>query len=605
MINVVEHEDAYRISFPYDFELKELVKATPGRSWNPDEKFWSIPKANLGVLLQNFRGTKFEPLVRIYSNENINIDQTLEPTATIPDIDISDVKTYVKDGGKLYSHQLDFMKYAIDRQNRGIKSGFIVGDEPGAGKTLESINLALYNREKYGFKHCLIICCVNVSKYNWMKEISEHTNGQFEGYILGTRISKRGIVKYTGSSKDKLKDLITGMKYGEKKYGPLPYFLILNVEALRMKSGRTFDITTVLLDMINIDKSLNMIIIDEVHKNTSPQSQQGQQLLKLRTKAKSPVMFLPMTGTPIVNRPTDLFLSLRLIEAHNINSFSLWRKSYCIDGGYDGYDVIGYKNLDTLKSTLQANMLRRLKKDILDLPDKIEMVEYVQNTPYQDKLTKAVVLELLDQQEHILTSPNPLAQMLRLRQVNGAPELVDQDLKIDNQYLSKNAKLQRLLDIVADIIDRDEKVVIFSNWVEPLRTVYKYLASKYKVCAFTGTMSEKDRQNHKEVFLSNPEYKIIVGTIGALGTTHTLTSANNIIFYDEPWTAADRLQAIDRVHRISTIRNINIYTLISKNTIDERVHDILYSKEMTSNYIVDGKLDVYKNPELFNYLVGK
>jgi SNF2 family DNA or RNA helicase len=195
--------------------------------------------------------------------------------------------------------------------------------------------------------------------------------------------------------------------------------------------------------------------------------------------------------------------------------------------------------------------------------------------------------------------------MLRLRQINGSPELVDEDLIVDNEYIKKNAKLQRLLELVEDITKREEKVVIFSNWVEPLRTIYKHLALFYKVCCFTGTMKETERQKHKDVFLNNPEYKIMIGTIGALGTTHTLTAANNIIFYDEPWTAADRNQAIDRIHRIGTSKSCNIYTLISKDTIDDRVHSILYSKAMISDFMVDDKIDIYNNPELFDILMGK
>ena len=75
------------------------------------------------------------------------------------------------------------------------------------------------------------------------------------------------------------------------------------------------------------------------------------------------------------------------------------------------------------------------------------------------------------------------------------------DLKVDDTYIKKNAKLHRLLELVDEIVARGEKVVIFSNWVEPLRTVYRYLVVKYKVCCFTGTMKEKDRQQHKETFL--------------------------------------------------------------------------------------------------------
>lgn len=754
MINVIQFKDEYRITFPYDYRIKELVKSIPGRRWDPDSKSWYIPSKNLGILIRVFENSEFRDMVTIKSNEGINVNKALESTSSgdIPDLDLSNVKTYVKDGYHLYSHQLDFLKYAIDRQNSGNTSGFLVCDEMGCvsgdiivqvnirkasskktirelyqhwvsypeyhaignykvrclkdgkfglndvldvvysgikpvyeltldngykikltkdhkvltsegfrstdslhagdtvvlngqlvpkeakvssieyigledvydlkmnhpyhnfvgngvivhncGKTIEALNLALYNKLYYKFSHCLIICCVNTSKYNWLDEVSDHTNGQYEGYILGSRKTRKGTVNYNGSSKNKLEDLQSGFKYNSEKEGPLPYFLILNVEAIRMKDGRLHPIADEIIGLIN-DGKINMIVIDEVHKNLSPQSQQGKQILRIKKLTKSKCMWIPMTGTPIVNKPTDLFVPLRLIDAHTVDSYWSWNQKFCVYGGFGGHDIIGYKNIDLLKNILQGNMIRRLKDDILDLPDKIELLEYVENTPYQDRLMKEITADLLRNKDDIITSLNPLAKMMKLRQVNGSPELIDTDIEIDSQYIKKNAKLKRLLELIDEILDRGEKVVVFSNWVEPLRTIREFLKKKHLVCCFTGTMNESDRQQHKNAFINNPECKILIGTIGALGTTHTLTVANNIIFYDEPWTAADRQQAIDRCHRISTTKSVNVYTLLSKNTIDERVHSILYGKKMISNYIVDNQLDIYNNPELFDILLGR
>ena len=604
MIQVVQYNDEYRISFPYDYEIKELVKEVPGRKWNKDGKYWSIPLNHLGMFVNRFKGTEFEDSIVIKSNENININDTIDETTVIPDIDISGVTEYVKDGFSLYKHQKDFLKFAIDRQNKGNFSGFLCADQMGAGKTIEAINLALYNKETYGIKHCLIICCINMSKYNWQQEIEYQTNGQYEGYILGSRKKKSGKINPKGSSKQKLEDLISGFKYNDESEGELPFFLILNVEAIRMTENRVYRIADQIINLINNNK-IEMCVIDEVHKNVSPKSQQGKQLLRIKKKTGSNCMWIPMTGTPIVNQPTDLFVPLRLVEAHSVDSFYSWTQYFCIFGGYGDHEIVGYKNMKYLKNMLQPNMIRRLKEDILDLPEKIEWIEYVENTPYQNKLMREVQLDMMSHKEDIISSLNPLAKMLRLRQVNGSPELVDFECVTDSTYLKKNAKLSRLIELVGEILSRGEKVVIFSNWVEPLRTVYKYLKPEYnKICCFTGTMSEKDRQLHKNTFINNPEYKILIGTIGALGTTHTLTVANNVIFYDEPWTASDRQQAVDRCHRISATSTVNVYTLLSKDTIDERVHNILYRKDITSKFIVDGKLDIYNNPELFDKLLG-
>lgn len=607
-IQISQNGNYYEIKFKYDPTLVAMIKQIPGKEWNPGEKLWRIHKDKLGMLLNMLKGSKYADAYELQSNEQIGENAEIEPTTTIPNVDLTGIKLFVEDGSKLYPHQLDFMKYAIDRQRKGYRSGFLCADSPGLGKTIESVNYAMYNKLYNRYKHCLVICNVNTSKYNWQDDIKKHTNGKMSGYILGSRKRKHPkpgqAVYIVGSSQNKLDDLLCGHMYGDDTEPELPYFIIINVEAIRMKVGKRYPIADKIIDMIN-DGELNMIIIDEVHKNMSPTSLQGKQILRIKDKTHSRCSWVSLTGTPIVNKPTDVFLPMRLIDAHNFTSYYKWCQYFCVYGGYGGHEVIAYRNIPRLKFMLQQNMIRRRKEDVLNLPDKIHMDVYVENTKYQSRLAEEVTMDLIAHAEEIANDLNPMVRFLRLRQVNGSPELVDHDLRVDNTYLKYNAKLVKLLELLEEIHERGEKTVIFSNWVEPLRTLFKFLSSKYKVCCFTGTMSESERQKHKRVFMNNPEYTVMIGTIGALGTTHTLTAANNIIFYDEPWTYADKLQAEDRCHRISAKKSVNVYTLISKDTIDERVHDIVYSKKDTSDYLVDNKLDFKNNPNLVATLLGK
>ena len=603
MIKVRENGDVYEISFRYDPYLISLVKNVPGRRWIKTAKIWTIPKDKLGWFLNQVKGTPYESLITVQSYESINVNATLDSTSNIPDVDLSGVPFYVKEGATPYAHQLDFMKYAIDRQRRGLRSGFILADDQGLAKTCECMNLALYNKSQYNHQHCLVICCVNSAKYNWQNDIIDHTRGAETPYILGTRFKRDKTTKSNTGTKSKLADLESGHMYGKDKYPELPYFLIVNIEAFRSRSGKSFPFTDKIIQMVNSGQ-INMIAIDEVHKNTSPSSLQGKQLLRLKKETGSKVEWLPMTGTPIVSKPTDVFLPLKLIDGHNFSSYYMWCQQFCIYGGFGDHEIVGYKNIPRLKAMLQNNMLRRLKSEVLDLPPKIYYTRYVDNTPYQEHLYSELCNELREARSQVVSSMNPLAQFLRLRQVNGSPELVDSYLKVDKEYLKCNAKLVELLDILEEIHERGEKVVIFSNWVEPLRTLYRFVSTRYKTCCFTGTMSEEDREKHKRVFLNNPEYTVMLGTIGALGTVHTLTSAVNVIFYDEPWTPTDKEQAEDRIYRIGTKNSVNIYTIITRNTVDDRVHDILYTKKLVSSYIVDGNLDIRKNPEVFDMLLG-
>ena len=602
MIIAKKIEDEYQIRFKYDPEIVDIIKSVPTRKWHSGEKYWSINSDKIGFLVYALKGTVFENDLKIQSDENIGINSSIDISNKIPDIDISNYQFCVADGSTPYKHQIDTLKYAVDRYNKGITSGFLLCDEPGEGKTLSTINVALYNKQFRGYKHCLIICCVNTSKYNWYDDIIKHTNGKEKPYILGTRLRRNGTEQYDTGSKEKLQDLISGHMYGNEEYPELPYFLILNIEALRFKQKKIYPITEEIIRWIN-ENNLQMICIDEVHHNASPSSQQGKQLLKIKARTSSKVEYIPITGTPIINKPTDLFIPLRLIDAHTSNSYWTWRQTYCIFGGYGGHEIVAYKNIPQLKNTLQYHMLRRLRKDTLDLPPKQQLTVYVENSPIQQKLYEKVRLGILDNRQSIISSLNPMTEILKLRQVNGSPEIIDNTIKVDSAYINKNAKLKAVFDILSEIFERDEKVVIYSNWITPLRTLYRFTATKYKVVAYVGTMPTEQREKSKKQFIEDPNTKIILGTIGALGTSHTLTVAKNIIFLDEPWTAADKHQAEDRIYRIGTSDSVRIYTIITKDTVDERVHNILYTKQGISEFITDN-IDIHNNPELFDLLLA-
>lgn len=601
MINVIQNGEIYEISFRYDPNIIKLVKNVPGRRWNPEAKLWTIPKLQLGWLINQFKGTQYEQLLHIVSGEQLNVNASLDATAIseIPDIDLTGVKFHLKEGLTPFKSQLEFMKYAIGRG----PIGFILGDEQGLGKTSEIMNLALYRRDKHKYKHCLIITCINSAKYTWKDEIYTHTEGAEEAYILGTRLKRDKITKrYDAGGAEKLADLKTGHMYGNKDHPKLPYFLIMNIETIRYKSGRKYLILEELIKYANSGK-LNMIALDEVHKNMSPSSLQGKCVLKLKKSISNDIEWIPMTGTLIVNKPTDVFIPLKLVNGHSFKDYYTWCQTFCVYGGYGGYDIIGYKNIPQLKSMLQNNMLRRLKKDYLDLPEKLYYTEYVENTQIQHKMYTEIQTMLKGRKSEILQQLNPLTSLLRLRQINGNPELVDPSIILNKDYLKINAKLTRLLELLEEISERREKVIVFSNWVQPITTLYKFVSERYKTVCYTGQMSEAERQNNKEIFINNPDYTVMLGTTHALGITHTLTVARNIIFYDEPWTSTDKVQAEDRIHRPGAKEPVNIYTLITINTVDEVVHKLLKEKQNISNYILDNKLDLRHNPELFDMLL--
>lgn len=268
MITVVQSGDVYVVRFPFDRNIIAIVKNVPGRQWDPNHKYWTIPLDRLGFLIAQFRGSQYEEMVQVYSDEHINQNATVDanPKTSIPNIDISKLHMYVEDGKYVFEHQKDFMRYAIDRQRRGLYSGFILADQQGCGKTLEGLNLALYNKKYNKLKHCLIIACVNSAKYNWIDDIEKHTNGEYVPYLLGTRLKRDGTISPYSGSVEKLEDLKCGHMYGKKDAPPLPFFLVMNIEPFHYRKDRRYLIRERLTTLLN-NGYIGMVIIDEVHRN--------------------------------------------------------------------------------------------------------------------------------------------------------------------------------------------------------------------------------------------------------------------------------------------------------------------------------------------------
>jgi SNF2 family DNA or RNA helicase len=318
---------------------------------------------------------------------------------------------------------------------------------------------------------------------------------------------------------------------------------------------------------------------------------QGRALLAL--KADSVVA---LTGTPLMNNAVDLFTPLKFIGAEDHSLFA-FKNHYCVMGGFGGHQVVGYKNLPELQAVLDKCMLRRLKKDVLDLPEKIYFNDFVDMTTSQTKIYNSILEDLRQNIDKVKLSPNPLTMLIRLRQATGEPSMLSSEAK-------GNPKFDRMLELVEDIVAEGKKCIVFSNWTAVLNPAYELLVQKgYQPALYTGN-NKDTREDDKLRFKTDKNCKVICGTIGAMGTGLTLTEATTVIFLDEPWSRAIKDQAEDRAHRIGTKENLNIITIMCKDTIDEKIHNIVYRKGKMSDIIVDKEEDLFKNPNVINYLLS-
>ena len=441
-----------------------------------------------------------------------------------------------------YSYQMDSFKFSMEQTK------FLLADEQGLGKTKQALDIAV--SKKGLMKHCLIVCGVNELKWNWVKEVAVHTNEQ--SHILGENNGK------IGSVNERLQDL--GKPHTE-------FFLITNIETLR---DANIQVKIKIMCEAGI---IGMTIIDEIHKCKNSTSKQGKAIHCCCSYYK-----LALTGTPLMNNAIDLYNVLKWLEVEN-HSLAQFKNHYCIMGGFGGYQIVGYKNLDKLHKRLDQYMLRRRKEDVLDLPPKIYTDELLEMDASQQRIYDEAEKYIQDNIDKILLLPNPLTELIRLRQATGNPNIL-------TTHEVNNVKYKRMQEIIYEVVNNGGKVIVFSNWTKVINPAYELLQS-YNPALVTSEVKDKDKSIRE--FKENPNCHVILGTIACLGTGFTLNEANTVIFLDEPWTSADKQQAEDRCHRIGTKGTVNIITLMCKDTIDEKVHKIVSTKQELADKVVDNK----------------
>ena len=541
------------LSFPYDTVIIDVLRNFPSRYWNKDRKEWELSINRLGDVISQLYDYDFE--IHGY----IDLDK---PAPKVPNN--FSFKT------KPFTHQLEGFNYGLTTNS------WLLGDEQGLGKTKQVIDIAVAKKLEKGYKHCLIICGVNGLKWNWREEIKTHSNET--SHILGQKIKNNKIT--IGSNQDKIRDLDTLLTASDSISD---YFIITNVESLRNE-----DITSKLSELCK-NKTIGIVAIDEIHKCKNPTSQQGKGILKINSVYK-----IAMTGTPLMNTPMDLYIILKWL-GYEKHSFYAFRNHHCIMGGYGGYEIVGYKNMHELQEQLDTMMLRRLKDDVLDLPDKLYIDEYVEMTGKQAQVYKEVKAEIKANIDQIAIAPNPLAELIRMRQATGYTGILSSTIK-------ESAKLDRMEELVEEAVENGKKVVIFSNWTQMTDEIFDRLTGKYALGVITGQTDDNDRQLIVNLYQEG-KLDVIIGTIGAMGTGITLTAGTVEIFLDEPWNKALKNQAEDRCHRIGQHKNVTVYTLLTKDTIDERIHELVEQKGAISDAVVDGKITGDKE-ELLRFLLS-
>jgi len=416
-----------------------------------------------------------------------------------------------------YSHRMpyDHQKTAIEKLLGNDK--FILADDMGVGKTTSGTIAALES----GAKKILIICPATL-KFNWRRELQYYTN------------EKIGIVE--------------GKKWEDGK------FVIINYDILKNFHSIEGGVTKIL------DEQFDLIMVDEAHYISNGKAQRTK-LVNDLVKKIGKVWLL--TGTPMTSRPMNYYNLLRLVESRVAKNWVGYVKRYC-----DGYQITkgnrkiwltsGASNLEELRERTKQKVLRRLKEEILDLPDKIITPIFLELNSTEYKKEVGEYLDWAEENSNQSLSIQ-LNKLMKIRQ------------------LIAHEKLPSTYEFIDQCLEQDKKVIVFTNFTDPLMQIW----SKYKKIAVPlyGQMKKEQRQESVDKFQNDPKTKIFVSNIVAGGVGITLTEAEVVIFNDLSFVPATMSQAEDRAFRIGQKKNVSCLYPIFDNTIERIIYNIVERKK--------------------------
>ena len=318
-----------------------------------------------------------------------------------------------------------------------------------------------------------------------------------------------------------------------------------------------------------------MIVLDESTKIKHRGTKQAKAILKLGSQI--PRRYI-MTGTPMPNNPLELFNQIRFLDptvfGHNWYAF---RDRYAIMGGYQGHEIRGWKNLDELSRKLSGISYRVLKKDCLDLPEKVYKeyrleMDAVQKKHY-DELAKDLVTEI---QGSKIVATVVLSKLMKLRQITSG---FVYDEKGESKCLEKNPKLLQLKEILLEILPR-HKVVVWASFRQEMIMLGNLMDSlDVKYVALDGSVPQEKRQSVVAQFQTDPQTMVFLGQQHAGGLGITLTAGSYCVFFSNDYSPEIRLQAEDRLHRIGQKNTVTYVDLIIKSSIDTSIRRMLKSKQ--------------------------
>lgn len=449
---------------------------------------------------------------------------------------------------ELKDYQIIGVKWILNLYKNKIK-GCLLADEMGLGKTVQAIAfLEIINPEKI-----LIIAPASVV-FNWKNEIKKFTK------TLESNVT---------------------LLFNENKK-----ITILSYEMARNKIEKLSKI------------KFNIVILDESQKIKN----QNTQIFNAVNLLKKDFIII-MTGTPIENSLSDLWSMLCSINPNLFEIFTNKIKHLLSDS--ESYK----KAIDLTAKLFSPIIIQRKREDVLKLPDKkINTILIDFSTEEEENykhiiqiFNSAIATSLSGKLQYIA-----LEGILRLRQYCSLHSIAPNKLLINKN--TKDIKLEKALELIENILNRNEKVVIFSQFISTLNKLEElFIKNKYTYLKLVGSTSKNNREKAINLFQNKEQFKIFLISLKAGGIGINLTSATNAILFEPWWNPAIEEQAFSRIYRIGQTNVCNFYRLIYKNSIETNIDKLIeFKKDIFNN--MSNNLKLIKNvkielaKEIFNSL---
>lgn len=458
------------------------------------------------------------------------------------------IPTKIAQDIEFYDHQIEGIRVLARLTN------FLLADEMGLGKTIQSMTVAALDFDNEWANRILVLTPAPI-KFNWDEDLELHT--LFDVVVLDGNPVKRAKI---------LDEFDADV-------------LIVNYELLHKH-----------LDQFNA-MNFDIVICDEAHLLKNPKAVKTKAVHKLKAKR-----FFMLTGSPVLNRADELWSILHRIDPETFPSYWKFINRYCLFGGFNRRQIVGVKKPEELKKIVDTVMLRRLKKDCLDLPEKQYIKVYVELNPRQreiyDKLKKEMMLELPHDPDPMQLESG-MQVFGRLSQVASTPATVGLE--------DDSAKLDAVVLYIQNLYREGEKSIVFCKNRATLECLRLRLEAVGIIMPqMHGGVSKKRRQETINEWTAAEEPLPFGMMLQVGGVGLNLTAARHVLFVDRLFVPKLNEQAEDRAHRIGTsvAHPVQIVSFLARRTIDQRVDNILAAKEELFDSIVnpnDWKKELYRS----------